>query len=39
VEFSGRWNWVDFLGIEWILIEILDWWILMDFPDFGLGSK
>jgi len=39
VEFSGRWNWVDFLGIGWILVEILDWWILVDFLDFGLGSK
>jgi len=39
VEFSSRWNWVDFLGIRWTLVEILDWWILIDFPGFGLGSK
>jgi len=39
VEFLGRWNWVDFLGIGWTSVEILDWWILVDFLDFGLGSK
>jgi len=30
---------VDFLGIGWTSVEILDWWILVDFLDFGLGSK
>jgi len=30
---------VDFLGIGWMLVEILDWWILVDFLDFGLGLK
>jgi len=39
VEFLGRWNWVDLLGVGWILVEILDWWILVDFLDFSLESK
>jgi len=30
---------VDFLGIGWTLVEILNWWILVDFLDFSLESK
>jgi len=30
---------VDFLGAGWTLVEILDWWILVDFLDFSLGLK